>query len=605
MKLFLLILFAAVGLSAQGLEFFVHTPGQTADGPALGSTYDFPDTDIGANSSVVLRLKNTSTTQVYLVRTVFVSDPNFSLDGATLDECLAANGFEDLTVSFVPQATGAASTPVEIGYVAYPASTGCPSSPPQNVQVETLATLNGNGIAATLTVSVALNGNTNPIDAGSTIAFGEVPVGNTDTAAITVQNSSSLTLPLATPAVVAAVFSQPPYTIGSVANWPTSLAPGASVSFTLVFAPTQQALVTASLTIGSRSYPLTGIGVPGEGLSSLLVSYTLPTGVHYTITPASPVAFGSALTGSSSTYIFTISNPATNIDPQTISTISLSGSGFSLTNLPALPVTVQPGGTTTFSVVFAPTQAGAASATLAIGTLQYSLTGTVTAPALNPTFQFTPQTPVSDQQAQLSIQIHPSPPTLVPYIGTLTMTFASSVTGVTSDPAIVFVSTGGTNTNVTFAAGATTGTFPDGTSSVTFQTGTTAGTLTFNLSFADGESDPKSIEIVPQTVQILSASATAQSPYAVISLSAFDNTYSATKVVFNFYSATGASLTPGGITYDGTQAFNNYFFTNNQAGGAFNLQAQFPVTGDITTIAAADVTIQNSSGQSQTQHMTF
>ncbi|MGA8593829.1 MAG: hypothetical protein WB676_03720, partial [Bryobacteraceae bacterium] len=84
-----------------------------------------------------------------------------------------------------------------------------------------------------------------------------------------------------------------------------------------------------------------------------------------------------------------------------------------------------------------------------------------------------------------------------------------------------------------------------------------------------------------------------------------DNTYSATNIVFNFYDTTGASLTPGGISYNGTQAFNNYFFTNNQAGGAFNLQAQFPVTGDVTTIVAADVTIQNSSGQSQTQHMTF
>jgi hypothetical protein len=603
-KPLLLILFAAIGLHAQGLEFFVHTPGQTADGPALGSTYDFPDTDVGANSTVVLRLKNTSTTQVYLVRTVFVSDPNFSLDGSTLDECLAANGFEDLTVSFAPQATGAASTPVEIGYVSYPASTGCPSSPPQNVQVETLATLNGNGISATLTVSLALNGNTSPINSGTTIAFGEVPVGNTDTATITVQNSSSLTLPLATPAIAAAVFSQPPYSLGSLTNWPSSLAPGGSASFTLAFAPTQQALVTASLTIGSRSYPLTGIGVPGEGLTSLIVSYTLPTGVHYTITPASPVSFGSALTGSSSTYIFTISNPATNIDPQTISTISLSGSGFSLTGLPALPVTLQPGGAAaTFSVVFAPTQAGAASATLAIGTLQYSLTGTVTTPSLNPTFQFTPQTPVSDQQAQLSFQL-PSAAQATS-IGTLTMSFASSVSGVTSDPAIVFVSTGGLNTNVTFASGSTTGTFPDGTSSVTFQTGTTAGTLTFNLSFADGESYSKSIELVPETVQILSASATAQDPYIVVSLSAFDNTYSATKVVFNFYDTTGASITPNGITYDGTQAFNNYFFTNNQAGGAFNLQAQFPVTGTITNIAAADVTIQNSAGQSQTQHMTF
>jgi hypothetical protein len=35
------------------------------------------------------------------------------------------------------------------------------------------------------------------------------------------------------------------------------------------------------------------------------------------------------------------------------------------------------------------------------------------------------------------------------------------------------------------------------------------------------------------------------------------------------------------------------------------LQAKFPVTGDITTIGAADVMVQNANGQSQTQRLTF
>ena len=222
---------------------------------------------------------------------------------------------------------------------------------------------------------------------------------------------------------------------------------------------------------------------------------------------------------------------------------------------------------------------------------------------LNPTFQFTPQPLSSAQQAQLPLSLANAAQTAS--IGTLTVSFASSVTGVSDDPAIQFISTGGRNTNVTFAAGATSGTFPDGTSSLAFQTGTTAGTLTFSLSFAGGESYTKSIDLAPGITQITSASAIRQSPYVVINVSAFDNTYSATKLLFNFYGANGANLTSGGIAYDGTAAFHNYFFTNNQAGGAFNLQAQFPVTGDVTTITAADVTIQNSSGQSQTQHLTF
>jgi hypothetical protein len=254
-------------------------------------------------------------------------------------------------------------------------------------------------------------------------------------------------------------------------------------------------------------------------------------------------------------------------------------------------------------VVYAPTAAGSISGTLTIGTLQYSLSGKASNPSLNPNFQINPQTPTSAQQAQISFTL----PTAAKAtsIGTLALTFTCEVSGATDDPAVQFVSTGGRNTNVTFTSGSTTGTFPDGTASATFQTGTTHGTLTFTLSFANGESYTKSIDIASQTVQITSASGTKQTPNILLNLSAFDNTYSAAKLVFNFYGTNGASLTPGGITYDATSAFHNYFFTNNQAGGAFTLQAQFPVSGDVSTVSSADVTIQSASGQSQTQRIAF
>jgi hypothetical protein len=76
-------------------------------------------------------------------------------------------------------------------------------------------------------------------------------------------------------------------------------------------------------------------------------------------------------------------------------------------------------------------------------------------------------------------------------------------------------------------------------------------------------------------------------------------------LVFNFYDSKGALMTRGGIAVDGTTDFHQYFFNNNQAGGAFTLQAKFPVTGDITTVMAADITVQNSSGQSQTKKISF
>jgi len=605
-KLLLLAFLAALSINAAtdpGLAFFVHTPGQGADGPALGTAYNFPDTAIGDSSNVVLRLKNISTTRAYIVRAVFTNSSDFPVGGSVLNMCLTPSSFEDVTVSFTPSATGVSSDQIELGYASYAASAGCPGTPPQNVSVETLATINGTGVAPTLNVSLTLNGDTSVISSGNTIAFGQVPVGGTNTATVTVQNGTTATLPLDKPAVLAAVFSQSPFTLESLTNFPSSLGPGASASFNLSFSPTQQALLTATLTIGSRSYPLTGFGIPGEGLSSLVVSYTLPSGVHYTISPATPVNFGSVTSGSPGKFIFTIQNPATNFSPQTIANIALSGSGFALDSVPALPLTVNPGGSASFNVIFAPTSAGTATATLSLGTLQYTLTGKGADQALNPLFQFSPQALSSDQQAQISLSLGTAAQSTV--IGTLALSFKSAVSGATDDPAIQFVSTGGRNLNVTFAAGSASGTFPGGTNSTTFQTGLTAGTLTFALSFPNGQSYTKSVDINPQPVQVVSASAQKQSPYVLINVTAYDNTYSAGSVVFHFYDINGASLTPSGITYDGTQSFKNYFFTNNQSGGGFTLQAQFPVTGDITTVAAADITIQNTSGQSQTQHVTF
>jgi hypothetical protein len=603
MRYVLLLVLTVWGLQAGVLQFFIHTPGNTADGPAMGATYAFPDTALGDSSIVDLRLRNTSTTQVYLMRAVFSGDTSYAVDGSLLNNCLPAGGFQEIRVTFAPAALGPSTTPLQIAYMAYPVSSGCPATPPLNVLTGTLATLSGNGIAPTLTTSVTIDSLTNPISSGSAISFSQVGIGSTKSATFTVTNSTASTLPVAAPSIVSSVFSQSPYSLGSLDSWPASLAPGGTASFTLAFAPTVQALVTASLSLGSRTYPLTGTGIPGPGLESLLVSYTLPTGVHYNITTATPVDFGSLQTGSTASYIFTVSNPATNFAPQTISSIALSGAGFTLTSVPTLPVTLRPGDITTFTVAFAPSQPGAQSATLAIGTLQFTLSGKAVAPSLNPSIQVSPDILTSGQQAQVSIPL--SGPSQANTTGTLTLAFTSAVSGAADDPAIIFTASGTRTAAVSFVSGASSGSFASGQNTLTFQTGTTAGTLKFTLTFASGQTVSKSVDITPTAVQIISSSGARQSPYLVINLSAYDNTYSSGKLLFNFYDTKGSLLTPGGISIDETRDFHNYFFLNNQAGGAFGLQAKFPITGDVTTIGAADVMVQNSNGQSQTQHLTF
>ena len=87
-----------------------------------------------------------------------------------------------------------------------------------------------------------------------------------------------------------------------------------------------------------------------------------------------------------------------------------------------------------------------------------------------------------------------------------------------------------------------------------------------------------------------------------------DNTYSAGKLSFTVYDATGVAVSQAAIIADPTQPFNQYFFKyffKNSCGGAFQLQANFPVTGGVTTVGSVDFTITNTVGVSAAHDVTF
>jgi hypothetical protein len=101
-------------------------------------------------------------------------------------------------------------------------------------------------------------------------------------------------------------------------------------------------------------------------------------------------------------------------------------------------------------------------------------------------------------------------------------------------------------------------------------------------------------------VQIAAANAVRQPPNLVLTLTGFDNTYSAGQLSFTFYDTSGKILTPTALAVNATSAFHQYFFGTTQVGGAFSLQATFPVTGDATQVGSVAVTLANSAGPTST-----
>lgn len=275
--------------------------------------------------------------------------------------------------------------------------------------------------------------------------------------------------------------------------------------------------------------------------------------------------------------------------------LAVTGVGFALQSAPTPPVSISPGQSITFKVIFSASAKGSYSGLLGIGARQFQLTGTAIQPALELSMQVDVQPLTSQQQAHISVQSSTAAGAAA--IGQLTMTFVPAVTGISDDPSIVFSATGGRQIQVTIAQGSQTGTF-NGQSPFTFQTGTTAGTITFTLVFPNQAPVSKAFTIVPATVQITSGKAVVQAPSLVVTLSGFDNTYSAGMLSFTFFDKSGKPLTAAALSADATTLFHQYFFNQSKTGGAFSVQTTFPVTGDITQVGSVKVGVSSSSGTS-------
>ncbi|HSU31217.1 MAG TPA: choice-of-anchor D domain-containing protein, partial [Bryobacteraceae bacterium] len=602
-KAILLALLFCASVCAQSLSIVVHDPtGRTPDAP-LTAAYPFPDTRVYSGSSVVLRISNPSSTPVELV-TVMLSNgsdfttinPNFTITGLAVDKTLSPNSsnFDEFTVNFTPTAAAFASGILQAiilkqqnGCSFSSTSSPCPSDNPN------LGTVQGTGLAPSLMVSYSGPNGSGVLYPDTTypLNFGNISTGATSTINFTLSNQTSTALTTPTVALQTGIFLSSAFSLTASAL-PASIPANSSVSFSITFAPGQTGLSTATLMIGQNFYPMSGTGIVVADTDALQISYSDANGVRTLPQAATPISFGQVAAGASasSALTFYVTNPSVSFNPITVSTLTASGAGFSIASAPATPVNLQPGQSISFQLVFSPSSAGTYTGTLSIGTRQFSLTAK-SASSLDVSFQIDQSPLASQQQAHLSLQLSsPAPVKLIP---TLTMEFMSLVSGITNDPAINFLASSGRQLQITFDSGSQTGTF-NGQSALTFQTGTTAGTLKFTLAFPDGTTATKSFTVTPAAVQITSAQALRQSPNLVLNLTGYDNTYSIGNLVFTFYDTDGKVVTPNGISVEAGSSFHQFFFTNNQTGGAFTLQAKFPVNGDVTKIGSVSAAIANS-----------
>jgi hypothetical protein len=323
------------------------------------------------------------------------------------------------------------------------------------------------------------------------------------------------------------------------------------------------------------------------------------------------VDFASVPFGKTSGCNFSLQNPYAQ--PLVVSSITVTGNGFQLSNLPSLPATVAPGFATAFAIEITPACGTSTySGTLSVGTPGLTQTFPLAAaafapPVPKPNFSFNPTTFASGEQVTLTMNL-PSPyPCPALFAGYVNLAFTPGTNPATGDPAIVFLP-GSTRTLPLSLNANGTQISMNGQPSAVFQTGTTAGSLTFSVTTTGVQlsADPTTVvTIPPAAIAIQTAAASNQILGSLnVEVTAVDNTYTAGVMSFTFFDTSGKAIGSGAVNADFTSAFKTYF-AGHESGGAFLMNVSFPVTGNQLDVGSVQVTLTNSAGHTQTGSLAF
>jgi Abnormal spindle-like microcephaly-assoc'd, ASPM-SPD-2-Hydin len=385
------------------------------------------------------------------------------------------------------------------------------------------------------------------------------------------------------------------FSIVSAPSLPYILAPyvglASEAEFDVDFSPSSTGSFSAFLDVNTINLVL-------QGISAAAAALTL-SGSQTPLSAGAVVNFGSVAVGASQTQGFALSN--SDSSSITVTSVVVSGSAFSGPLGLKTPVQIGPGQSVAFQIKFTPQSGTLSQGSLTVDNRAFTLTGQgLDAPLPGASIVFNSSVGASAQQNSITIPLAAA--SQVTGNGTLTMAFQSSVAGVSDDAAIQFLSGPFRIATVSVAIGATSATI-GGQSSMAFQTGTTAGTITFTLTL-NSATQQLSLTIPASPIILDSATAVRLLGSLNVAFSGFDNTYSASQLVFTFYDLTGKAMPQGAIDVDASTPFQQYF-SATQAGGAFALLATFPVTGDTTQIGFVTAQVTNSIGATTTQQITI
>jgi hypothetical protein len=247
------------------------------------------------------------------------SGTGFSFTGLAA-QMISAGASVTFPVKFSPSSAGSATGSISINSNAL----GSPAT----------VALSGTGVQGQLTANPA------------NLNFGNVLVGNNRSQTITLINGGTASV-----AVSSGSASGAGYSISGLSA--TTLKPGQSTAFTAQFSPSGVGTANGNISITSNA--------PNSSLTISLGG----TGIQPQLgANPSSASFGNVIIGNSNSQTINLTNGGTAA--VSLSQANVSGAGFSISGLTALPMTINPGMSTTFNAVFTPTATGSVTGSISV-----------------------------------------------------------------------------------------------------------------------------------------------------------------------------------------------------------------------------------------------
>jgi len=307
---------------------------------------NFGNVTAGSSSTQSVVVSNTGKASVTISQ-IISSGSGFKLTGIMLPQTLAPGQSSTYATQFAPVSSGSASG--QISFVS-----NASNSP-------TLVSLSGTGVAQVIQLTP------NPTSA----SFGSIAVDGSGTQSLVVSNTGNVNLSISSITTSGTGFS------GNGITLPLTLTPGQSSTYTAKFAPTLAGNASGQISfVSNASNSPTLVPLTGTGVASSTALSASPTSL----------GFSNVLVGGTGGLSGTLTVSGGSV---TVSSAAVTGSGYSITGL-TLPLTLTAGQSATFTAVFAPTIAGAATgnitfvSTAANSPASMSLSGTGITTAVNP-----------------------------------------------------------------------------------------------------------------------------------------------------------------------------------------------------------------------------